>query len=107
MVYVPLVIPIAQLIVVDAQIIREIIFMSMQVVGIIVFALLSFGYSEELRHKLLTIVGLLLLVWGFAFFWILQEYYIVFEWVWGLTNAGGMIACVYSFSDLIETFEST
>lgn len=107
MVYVPLLIPIAQLIVMDAQIIREIIFMLLQAVSIIVFALLSFGYSEKLKYRLLTIVGLLLLVWGFAFFWILQEYYIVFEWAWGLTNTVGMIACVYSFSDLLESIETS
>jgi hypothetical protein len=107
MVYVPLLIPFAQLIVMEAQIIREIIFMSLQGVVIIVFALLSFGYSEELKYKLLTIVGLLFLVWGFAFFWILQEYYIVYELAWGLTNAGGMIACIYSFSDLLESIETS
>lgn len=106
MVYVPLLIPIAQLIVTEAQVIREIIFMSLQGVAIIVFVLLSFGYSEEIKYKLLTIVGLLLLVWGFVFFWILQEYYIVFEWAWGLTNALGMIACIYSFSDLLESLET-
>lgn len=107
MVYVPLLIPFAQVIVMDAQIIREIIFMSLQGVAIIVFAILSFGYSAELRYKLLTIVGLILLIWGFAFFWILQEYFIVFEWAWSVTNAGGMIACIYAFSDLIESTEIT
>ena len=107
MVFVPLLIPIAQLIVMEAQIIREIIFMSLQGVAIFVYVLISFGYSEELHYKLLTIVGVLLLIWGFAFFWILQEYYIVFDWAWGLTNTGGLIACIYSFSDLLETIETT
>lgn len=106
-VFVPLLIPIAQLIVMETKIMREIIFMTLQGVSIIVFVLLLIGYSEELQHKVLTIVGVLLLIWGFSFYWILQEYYIVFSWAWGLTNTAGMIACIFSFSDLIRTVENT
>lgn len=105
MVFVPLFIPIAQLIVMDTQIMGEIIFMSLQAVSIIVYILLAFGYHEKLHYKLITIVGVLLLVWGFSFFWILQEYYIVFDWAWSLTNTGGIIACIYSFSDLLKSTE--
>lgn len=101
MVYLPLLIPFTQLIVADTQFIGEIIFMSLQAICIVVYILLSIGYSDEIQNKILTIVGVLLLLWGFMFYWILQEYYIVFEWAWGLTNAAGLIASVYSFSNLI------
>lgn len=73
----------------------------MQGISILVFTFLSAGYADRLHHKLLTIVGILLLLWGFAFYWVLQNYYIVFSWAWGLTNALGIILCIYSFSDLI------
>lgn len=101
MVYVPLLIPFTQLIVIDSRVIGEIIFMTLQGISIIVYILLTVGYSEELKNKLLTIIGVLLLLWGFTFYWILKEYFIVFEWAWGLINMGGMIACIYSFSDLL------
>lgn len=91
----------------DTQIIREIIFMALQVISIFVYILLSIGYSSELNNKLITIIGVLLLIWGFAFYWILQEYYIVYAWAWGLTNSGGMIACIYSFSDLLKINKRT
>jgi hypothetical protein len=99
-------IPFTQLIVLDAQVIREIIFMTLQGVAILVYVLLSIGYSSELKNKLITIVGLILLVWGFCFYWILQDYFIVLDWAWGLTNSGGMIACIYSFSDLLRINEN-
>lgn len=102
MVYLPLLIPITQLIVMNTKVIGNIIFMILQAVSVIVYVILSVGYSNELKNKTLTIVGVLLLLWGFTFYWILKEYYIVFEWAWGLTNAGGMIACVYSFGDLLR-----
>lgn len=107
MVFIPLLIPITQLIVMDTQIMREVIFMFLQGVAILVYGLLSFGYSKELQYKLLTIIGVLLLASGFAFYWILQENYIVFDWAWGLTNTGGMIACIYSFSDLLKNIDNT
>lgn len=106
MVYLPLLIPITQLIVADTQIIGEIIFMSLQAICLIVYVLLSIGYSAEIENKILTIVGILLLTGGFTFYWILQEYYIVFEWAWGLTNASGVLASIYSFSDLIKSNEN-
>lgn len=102
MVYLPLIIPLTQLIVLETRVIGEIIFMTLQAISIIVYILLSVGYSADLKNKILTIVGVLLLLWGFTFYWILKEFYIVFEWAWGLTNMGGMIACVYSFSDLLR-----
>lgn len=103
MVYVPLLIPFTQLIVMNTKVIGDIIFMILQGISILVFVLLSIGYSTELKNKLLTIIGVLLLLWGFTFYWILKEYFIVFEWAWGLTNTGGMIACIYSFSDLLTS----
>lgn len=102
MVYMPLLIPFTQLLVMDASVIGEIIFMVLQVISILVYILLSVGYSYKLKNKVITIIGVLLLLWGFTFYWILKEYYIVFEWAWGLTNTGGMIACIYSFSDLLS-----
>jgi len=106
MVFIPMLIPFTQLIVLDAQVIREIIFMTLQGVAILVYVLLSIGYSSELKNKLITIVGLILLVSGFCFYWILQDYFIVLDWAWGLTNSGGMIACIYSFSDLLRINEN-
>lgn len=103
MVYVPLLIPFTQLIVMNTKVIGDIIFMILQGISILVFVLLSIGYSTELKNKLSTIIGVLLLLWGFTFYWILKEYFIVFEWAWGLTNTGGMIACIYSFSDLLTS----
>ncbi len=102
----PLLIPFTQLIVMDTKVIGEIIFMILQGISIVVYILLSIGYSSELKNKLLTIIGVLLLLWGFSFYWILKEYIIVFEWAWGLTNMSGMIACIYSFSDLLELNEN-
>lgn len=104
-VFIPLLIPVAQFLIMETEIMREIIFMSLHGVSIFVFTLLAIGYGRELNYKLLTIVGVLLLLWGFAFFWILKNYYIVFSWAWGLTNMLGMIACTYSFSDLLTTHE--
>lgn len=86
----------------ETEIMREIIFMSLHGVAILVYILLAAGYGKELNQKLLTIIGVLLLIWGFAFFWILQNYYIVFDWAWGLTNSLGVVACTYSFSDLLK-----
>lgn len=106
MVYVPLLIPFTQLIVMDTKVIGDIIFMTLQGISIIVYILLSIGYSSELNNKLLTIIGVLLLLWGFTFYWILKEYFIVFEWAWGLTNMSGMLACIYSFSDLLRINEN-
>lgn len=100
-IFIPLLIPVAQFIVMQTEIMRQIIFMSLQGVSILVFILLTFGYAKELRYKLLTIIGVILLLWGFTFYWILQNYYIVFDWAWGITNSLGMIACIYSFSDLL------
>lgn len=100
-VFIPLLIPIAELIVMQTEIMKEIILMSLHGVSILVFILLTVGYVKELQHKLLTILGVILLLWGFTFYWILQNYYIVFEWAWGITNSLGMIACMYSFSDLL------
>lgn len=101
-VFIPLLIPIAQFIIMETEIMREIIFMSLHGVAILVYILLSTAYVNELNHKLLTLIGVILLLWGFAFFWILQNYYIVFDWAWGLTNSLGMVACTYSFSDLLK-----
>ncbi|MDX1641550.1 MAG: hypothetical protein R3220_07620 [Balneolaceae bacterium] len=106
LVFFPLLIPVAQIIVMETEIMREIIFMALHGVSIMVFILLAVGYAQELKHKLLTIIGVLLLLWGFAFYWILQNYYIVFEWAWAFTNSVGMIACIYSFSDLITANEN-
>ena len=100
-VFIPLLIPIAHFMVMDTEIMRSVIHMSMQGVAISVFIFLSAGYANRIHHKLLTIVGVILLLWGFAFYWILQNYYIVYSWAWGLTNTLGMMACIYSFSDLI------
>lgn len=72
MAFIPLLIPAAQFIVMDTQIMREIIFMALQGVSIFVFALLSWAYTNELNHKLYSIAGILLLMWGFSFYWILQ-----------------------------------
>lgn len=106
-VYIPLLVPIAQFIVMDTKIMREIIFMSLQGVSIVVFTLLTAAYFKELNNKLLTIVGIVLLLWGFTFFWILQEHYIVFEWAWAATNSLGVLACIYSFSDLLLIMNET
>lgn len=105
-VFIPLLIPVAQFIVMQTVIMREIILMSLQGVSILVFILLAVGYARELQYKLLTIIGVILLLWGFSFYWILQNYFIVFEWAWGITNSLGMIACIYSFSDLLMLNEN-
>lgn len=105
-VFIPLLIPVAQFVIVEAVVMRKIIFMSVQGVAIIVFILLAFAYAKELDNKVLATVGAILLVWGFAFFWILQNNYIVFEWAWALTNSLGFIACIYSFSDLLKLKEN-
>lgn len=105
MVFIPLLIPLAQAIVLETHLMKDIVFMSIQAVCIMVFIFLSIGYSKELHHKLFAIIGAILLLWGFAFYWILQEYFIVFEWAWGLTNMLGMVASVYAFTDLLTDNE--
>lgn len=105
-VFIPMLLPVAQYIVMDTEIMREVILMSLHGVSILVFTILSIGYVNHLNNKLITILGILLLLWGFSFYWILQNYYIVYSWAWGLTNSLGMVACVYSFADVLQISEN-
>lgn len=106
MVFIPLLIPLAQIIVIDTPMMRDIFFMSLEGVSILVFSLLCGIYTSEISTKLITLSGIILLIGGFTFFWILQDHFVIFEWSWAFTNSLGVIASVYSFTDLLNMNET-
>lgn len=102
MTLIPLIIPAAHAVVLDVEIMNTVIFMTVQGAGIVVFILLGLTYFNSIRNKSVFILGILSLIWGFLFFWILKEYYTVYSWAWSFANSMGMICSVYTFSDLLQ-----
>ncbi|MDX1642438.1 MAG: hypothetical protein R3220_12115, partial [Balneolaceae bacterium] len=64
-------------------------------------------YHRYVANKLLMIIGILSMIWGYLFYWILNENFVVYSWAWGLANTTGMILSVYSFSDLLNQFKTS
>ena len=102
MTIIPLTIPIVYLFVHDIEIMNRVIFMSVQGASILIFALLGITYFKLIENKWLLLIGVISLIWGFLFFWVLQNHFTVFSWAWGLSNSIGMICSVYSFSGLLQ-----
>ncbi|GEM_PF-1723019 len=100
-VFLPLLLPVSFLFVMDTIIVEQIILASIQAVVIVVLFLLTAGYGHYLDKRGGMYFGLLLLITSFILYWMVKEVVSLEQWVWKLTLSFGMILTIYSLTGLL------
>ena len=100
-VFLPLLLPVSFLFVMDTIIVEQIILASIQAVVIVVLFLLTAGYGHYLDKRGGMYFGLLLLITSFILYWMVKEVVNIEQWAWKLTLSLGMILTIYSLSGLL------
>lgn len=100
-VFLPLLLPVSFLFVMDSIIVEQIILASIQAVVIVVLFLLTAGYGHYLDKRGGMYIGLLLLITSFVLYWMVKEVVNIEQWIWKFTVSLGMILTVYALSSLL------
>lgn len=100
--FAPLLIPVAQLLVIDTHLIKDIIVMSTQGVAIFVFVLLMMSNKLDLSARFSIIVSAILLIITFILVWFLSNNFVIEDYLWQILLSAGMILGVYTFTRNIE-----
>ncbi len=101
-VFMPFLIPVSYLLVIDVPAMKQIIMMTSQGVAMVVALMLSVSYWDQLKKGLIFTTGFIALILGYLIYWIFLDYGIAFGSIWQLLFAVGMICIIYSFSGVIE-----
>jgi hypothetical protein len=102
-VFMPLILPVAYLMVLNSSIMQSLIFFSMHVATIAVFIILSIGYRERLKYyPKLPAASVILLCVAFISYWILEELHSFFQIFGAISLSAGMIFGIYTFSGVIN-----
>jgi len=99
----PLLIPAALILVIDTHLIKEIIFMTIQAIAVIVFLLLILAHEKNRHLKHISMISVLLFTLAFITYWFLVDVFVVEPIFWKFLLASGMIFSVFSFSNGIES----
>jgi len=98
----PLLIPVAQILVIDTHLIKDIIFMTIQGIAVIVFLLLILFHERNRNLRHIAAISVLLFMLAFITYWFLVDVFFIEPFFWKFLLASGMIFSVYSFSNGLE-----
>jgi drug/metabolite transporter (DMT)-like permease len=106
-IFVPFLLPLAYLLVLNSSIMQSLIFFSMHVVSIGVFIILAIGYWDYLKHSpILPVASMILLILSFLIYWLLEDFHTLLELFGQICLSAGMIFSVYTFSGVIKKVQS-
>ncbi|TVQ02124.1 MAG: hypothetical protein EA359_12295 [Balneolaceae bacterium] len=106
-IFVPFLLPLAYLLVLNSSIMQSLIFFSIHVVSIGVFIILSIGYWNYLKHSpILPIASIILLILSFLIYWLLEDFHSFLQLFGQICLSAGIICSVYTFSGVIKKVQA-